>query len=80
MDRHSLGILNLIQQYDTFLESLKIIADMGCGTGEDTNWWATLLNNEVPPQPYNFSVYAVDRDASKLNRVPTQKNLSLIHI
>lgn len=73
--RHSLSILNLIQQYDTFLESLKIIADMGCGTGEDTDWWATLMNNEDPPQPYNFSVYAVDRDASKLAQVPNLKNI-----
>jgi len=48
---------------------------MGCGTGEDTDWWATLMNNEDPPQPYNFSVYAVDRDASKLNHVPTRKNI-----
>jgi hypothetical protein len=37
LGRHSLNIPNLIQQYDTFLESLKIVADMGCGTGEDVD-------------------------------------------
>ena len=73
--RHSLSILNLIQQYDTFLESLKIVADMGCGSGEDTNWWATLMNNDDPPQPYNFAVYAVDRNPSKLAQVPNRKNI-----
>lgn len=75
MARHSENILELIQQYDTFLESLKIVADMGCGSGEDAEWWATLMNNEDPPKPYNFSVYAVDRDASKLAQMPTRKNI-----
>lgn len=73
--RHSRTILDLIQQYDTFLESLKIVVDMGCGPGDDTMWWATLLNNDDPPQPYNFAVYAVDRDASKLAQIPNQKNI-----
>jgi len=44
LDRHSLPILETIRQYDTFLESLKNVADMGCGTGEDIAWWATLEN------------------------------------
>lgn len=73
--RHSLGTLDLIQQYDTFLESLRFVADMGCGTGEDTEWWATLMNNNDPPQPYNFTVYAVDQDSSKLAQVPKYKNI-----
>lgn len=73
--RHSLGTLNLIQQYDTFLESLRFVVDMGCGTGEDTEWWATLMNNEDTPQPYNFTVYAVDQDGSKLAQVPKYKNI-----
>lgn len=73
--RHSLSILSLIQQYDTFLESLRIVADMGCGTGEDVDWWATLMNNDSPPQPYNFTCYAVDTNPSKLAQVPNHKNV-----
>ena len=30
---HSLKILNTLREYDTFLESLTVVADMGCGTG-----------------------------------------------
>ena len=75
MARHSLGILNLIQQYDIFLESIRHVVDMGCGTGEDIHWWATLMNNEDPPQPYNFNCFAVDRDPSKLAQVPDLKNI-----
>jgi SAM-dependent methyltransferase len=75
LGKHSLNILNLIRQYDTFLESLKIVADMGCGSGDDTDWWATLINNDDPPQPYNFAVYAVDCDPSKLAQVPNRKNI-----
>lgn len=75
MARHALNILETVQQYDTFLESLRVVADMGCGTGEDINWWATLLNNDEPPKPYNFTCYAVDTDAAKLARVPKHKNV-----
>lgn len=79
LDRHSLSILNLIQQYDTFLESLRVVVDMGCGSGQDSEWWATLMNNDQPPQPYNFIVYAVDNNASKLAQVPKHKNIHLFN-
>lgn len=78
-NRHSLSILNLIRQYDTFLEGIRHIADMGCGTGEDINWWATLTNNNLIPEPYNFNCFAVDRDASKLAQVPTKKNIHKVN-
>lgn len=75
LDRHSLSVLNLIQQYDIFLESLKHIAVMGCGSSQDVEWWATLMNNNDPPEPYNFAVHAVDVDGSKLAQVPNLKNI-----
>lgn len=78
MARHSLHILETIRQYDTFLESLKNVADMGCGTGEDTVWWATLENYNDPPEPYNFNTFAVDRDGSKLSAVPDLPNIKKI--
>lgn len=77
--RHSLSVLELIQQYDTFLEGIKHVADMGCGTGEDIQWWATLTNNNPIPEPYNFNCFAVDKDASKLAQIPTRKNLHKVN-
>jgi len=79
LDRHSLSILNLIQQYDTFLESIRYVADMGCGTGDDINWWATLMNNDEPQKPYDFKCFAVDSDAGKLAQVPNLKNIHKIN-
>ena len=77
-NRHATHILETIRQYDTFLESLRTVADMGCGTGEDTHWWATLENYEDPPQPYNFNVFAVDKDPGKISQVPSLKNINKI--
>ena len=37
---HSLDVLNLLYGYDSFLDSLTTIADMGCGVGYDSQWWA----------------------------------------
>ena len=63
---HSLEILNMIYGYDTFLDNLTAIADMGCGQGLDTEWWATLTTRDDPPEPHNYVVFAVDQDSTAL--------------
>ena len=77
-NRHATHILETIRQYDTFLESIRTVADMGCGIGEDTEWWATLENYNDPPEPYNFNVFSVDKDPAKLSQVPVLKNVNKI--
>jgi len=59
--KHSLETLNILFGYDSFLDSLEVIADMGCGNGLDTKWWATLETRDDPPEPRNYLVYAVDK-------------------
>jgi SAM-dependent methyltransferase len=63
---HSLSVLKMIYQYDSFLDSIQTIADMGCGSGLDAQWWAQLTTRDDPPIPHNYRVYAVDRDTSKI--------------
>ena len=43
---------------------------MGCGTGEDIAWWATLMTRDDPPVPHNYVCWAIDNNASKLAQVP----------
>lgn len=57
---HSREVLDNIYEYDSFLDSLEFVADFGCGSGLDTNWWATLYTRDDPPEPRNYTVYAVD--------------------
>lgn len=61
---HSLEVLNLLYGYDSYLDSLEVIADMGCGMGLDSEWWATLMTRDDPPEPRNYIVYAVDNNLS----------------
>lgn len=61
----SLEILNLLYGYDSFLDSLKVIYDVGSGHGLDALWWATLETRDDPPEPRNYKVYAIDKDHSK---------------
>ena len=79
---HSCLALDLLYLYDSFLDSIEVVADMGCGRGLDVEWWATLETRDEPSEPRNYTVYAVDRDISKLeqgiaslpNVVPIQGN------
>ena len=63
---HSKYILDLLYGYDSFLDSLTVVADFGCGAGLDAEWWATLTTRDVPPVPRNYIVYAIDKDISQV--------------
>jgi SAM-dependent methyltransferase len=64
---HSLEVLRLLHEYDSFLDSLQIIADMGCGAGFDSKWWAELATRDDPPEPHNYLVYAVDQNIKQID-------------
>jgi trans-aconitate methyltransferase len=73
---HSLNTLELISVYDDFMDSITTIADMGCGSGLDITWFATLCDRDDPPRPYNYDCYAVDKDLSKMDKnLPPNVNL-----
>lgn len=63
---HSLKVLMALREYDTFLESLSVIADMGAGAGLDAEWFATLTTRDEKPEPLNYLVYAVDQNIQQL--------------
>jgi hypothetical protein len=63
---HSLRVLEILTGYDSFMDSLTVVADMGAGSGLDINWWATAETRDDPPAPYNYVCYAVDKDISQM--------------
>jgi SAM-dependent methyltransferase len=71
---HSLEVLNLIYGYDSFLDSLTTIADMGCGSGLDGEWWATLETRDDPPVPRNYTVYGVDTNIHQVEQYIVEDN------
>jgi SAM-dependent methyltransferase len=64
---HSLQVLNLLYEYDDFMDSIQVVADMGCGVGLDSRWWAELASRDDSPVPHNYTVYAVDQDIRQLD-------------
>ena len=78
--RHSLEFLNLIYGYDSFLDNIGAVADMGCGWGYDSEWWATLETRDDPVEPRDFIVYAVDQNIDNLDPEILAANPRLIPI
>jgi len=64
---HSLSTaLNYLYLYDDFMDNIEVVADMGCGAGLDTHWWATRETRDEVPEPQDYLCYAVDIDTDKI--------------
>lgn len=77
---HSLEVLNLLYGYDSFLDSLTTVADMGCGAGLDVEWWASLMTRDDPPEPRNYTVYAVDQNLGEIDSGILARNPNIITV
>ena len=76
---HSQQTLDKIYGYDSFLDSLEVVADMGCGSGLDLDWFARLETRDDPPEPRNLLCYGVDRDLRASNTATqARSNVQLV--
>lgn len=75
---HSKHVLDLLCEYDSFLDSITVVADFGCGAGLDTKWWATLETRDDPPEPRNYVVYGVDSNIAQVE--PDVAALPNVHL
>jgi SAM-dependent methyltransferase len=57
---HSRKTLDLFYEYDDFMESVGTLADLGCGSGLDLEWWATRTTRDDVPQPLNIQCTGID--------------------
>jgi trans-aconitate methyltransferase len=77
--QHTEFIRDLLYQYDSFLDSLEVVADFGCGEGLDLEWWATLETRDDPPEPRNYLCYAVDQNTKQIQKnVTSLPNVRII--
>jgi hypothetical protein len=74
---HSLQVLNLLKEHDTFMESISSVADLGAGAALDALWWANATTRDHPAEPLDLRVYAVDKVAMPVD-FDVPKNLSLL--
>ena len=58
--QHSLETLNQLYEYDDFMESIRTMVDLGCGSGDDLAWWATRTTRDDNPQPLNINCHGID--------------------
>jgi SAM-dependent methyltransferase len=58
--QHSLETLDMLQEYDEFMESIGTLIDLGCGSGLDTEWWATRTTREDFPKPLDIECFGID--------------------
>lgn len=65
--QHSLKVLNMFREYDDYVESIQTVIDLGCGSGLDTAWWATLTTRDEYPQPLKIKSVGIDVIESPLD-------------
>jgi len=58
---HSRGTLDMLYEYDDFMASLKVMGDLGCGSGSDLEWWATRTTRDGTGRPLNIRCIGIDR-------------------
>ena len=58
---HSLNTLNLLYEFDDFMQSVQTVVDLGCGAGFDTEWWATRTTRDDIPLPLDIQCVGVDK-------------------
>lgn len=58
---HSLQTLNWLYEHDDFMSSIDTLVDLGCGTGQDLEWWATRTTRDENPIPLNIKCTGVDQ-------------------
>lgn len=72
-------IRDTLYEYDSFLDSLEVIADFGSGSGLNVEWWAKLQTRDDPPEPRNYLCYAVDKNVTRLREeIASLKNVKAI--
>ena len=74
--QQSLFTLEALYKHDDLMDSIKSVADVGCGTGLDIQWWATCESRDEVPIPHNYKCYAVDLNPQINYDIP--KNLSVL--
>jgi len=58
---HSLNTLEALYEYDDFMLSVGTLADMGCGSGLDLEWWATRTTRDTVAQPLDIKCLGIDK-------------------
>lgn len=58
--QHSLQTLEELYQFDDFMMSVRTLADMGCGKGNDIEWWATRTTRDEHKKLLNIKCTGVD--------------------
>ena len=74
--RDSKPVLEMLNQFDDFKRSIKHMADFGCGTGSDLEYWANMreLTEDGSEGPHlNFNCVGFDLNCEKIK--PQRHNI-----
>ena len=74
--QQSLFTLEALYKHDDLMDSIRSVADVGCGTGLDIKWWAECASRDDPPIPHNYKCFAVDLKPTIKYNIP--KNLKVV--
>lgn len=68
--QHAVQTLDMLYEFDDFMESIGTVCDLGCGSGLDLAWWATRTTRDLKtPRPLDIRCTGID-----LGHKPTHLN------
>lgn len=73
---HSLKTLEILNQFDDFKRSIKTMADLGCGSGRDLQYWANMQDYDedgLPTRDLDIKCIGFDLDCERIK--PRRDNI-----
>jgi len=70
---HSVNTLKILNRYQSYVDNIKNVCDMGCGIGLDAFWFANLMKDDDTHRNINVNAVDINLDTTRLLSHPNIK-------
>ena len=71
----SQNTLDQLYEHDDFMLSISTLVDLGCGKGQDIEWWASRTTRDDNPETLNIKCVGIDIDSAMTTKKKYHSNV-----